>query len=157
MADDDEAFRVHLKRFLPLSNAQLDAEVHALGAEVSARTDCTACTRCCQERYIVVDDKDIRRIARRLKVSADAFAREHVALADDGVLQFAQKPCPLLGSDGKCTVYEDRPQACRDFPYLHLPHVRSRSITLREAVDECPIVGEVWGEMKRRYPPEKRR
>lgn len=148
----NERYRVYLKREMPLSNAALDAVVGAIRDEVVPQIDCTACARCCRSLQIVLDRKDIARLARRAGVSPDAFVRRHVAEAPDGVLHFAVSPCPMLGDDGRCTVYADRPKACRDYPYLDTPKFRSRSLTMAENVGACPIVFNVWERLKRRVP-----
>lgn len=31
------------------------------------------------------------------------------------VIPYREGMCPFLGSDDRCTIYDDRPQACRDF------------------------------------------
>ena len=150
----DARFRVHLKVHLPLSNPELDAVVRETTDAVWSKIDCLGCGNCCRSLQIVVDDKDIRRLSKRLKMTPAAFARSYVGLADDGTMFFAQSPpCPFLGDGNACTVYEDRPKACRDFPYLHDPHFRSRSLTMRENVATCPIVYNVWERLKARFMP----
>jgi hypothetical protein len=47
-------------------------------------------------------------------------------------------------------VYEDRPQACRDFPYLHTKGFRGRSLTALANATMCPIVFNVWQRLKQR-------
>ena len=89
-----------------------------------------------------------------------AFVEKYVETAPDGVQHFRQTPCPFLSPDGPCTVYEDRPRACRDYPYLNLPRVRSRSLILLESRGSCPIVFNVWNEVRGRFerpgPPRRR-
>lgn len=156
-AETNERYRVYLKREMPLSNDALDAVVAGIRDAVVPQIDCVACNRCCRTLQIVLDRKDIARLARRRGTTPDAFARAHVATAPDGVQHFAASPCPMLGDDGRCTVYEDRPRACRDYPYLDTPKFRSRSLTMVENVGACPIVFNVWERLKKRVPlpPER--
>ena len=39
---------------------------------------------------------------------------------DDGSEKAAGVPCPKLDNDGRCSIYADRPKACRDFRCLWL-------------------------------------
>lgn len=148
----DDAYRAWLKERSPLSNDALDAVVAGIRADVEPRVDCVACNHCCRTLSIVLDRKDVARLARRLGTTVDAFVREHVGVAEDGTAHFKGRPCPMLGADGACTVYEDRPRACRDYPYLDTPRVRSRSVTVRENVERCPIVFNVWRRLRAAHP-----
>lgn len=156
----DSQFRVYLKTELPLSNRELDVVVHEIAERVSGAIDCTDCAHCCRTLQIVVDRKDIARLARRFGQSVASFTEQYVDQAEDGVQHIRRSPCPFLSPDGPCTVYEDRPRACRDYPYLHLPHTRSRSLILFESRGGCPIVFNVWNELRGRFerprPPRKK-
>ena len=63
-------------------------------------------------------------------------------------------PCPFL-KENVCSVYEDRPKACRDFPYLHEPGFRTRMITLIENTALCPIVYNTCEQLKTILPFRK--
>ncbi len=148
----DTRYREWLKERSPLSNDQLDRLVEHIRADVEPRIDCVACNHCCRTLQVVVDRKDIARLARRLDVQAEHFADEYVDTAPDGVQHLRRRPCPFLGQDGACTVYEDRPRACRDYPYLDTPRIRARSLTVLENVPHCPIVFNVWERLKAEHP-----
>jgi len=149
--DQDWNFRTRLKVGINLSNDELDSVVQEITDNVWSQIDCTTCANCCKTLQIVIDDKDIRRLARKFGITTRAFAEKHVMVAEDGVKSFQTMPCPFLGDDNKCTVYEDRPRACRDFPYLHEPGFRHRTISAIENTSTCPIVFNVWDRLKRRF------
>ena len=151
-AATDETFRDYLKTRLPLSNTELDGVVQEITTEVWSQLDCLSCGNCCKTLQIVVGDKDISRLARRLGMTSSAFAAKYVGVADDGVKHFLSSPCAFLGEGNACTVYEDRPQACRDFPYLTDRNFRSRSLITVENCAICPIVFNVWERLKQRFP-----
>ena len=148
---EDFRFRDFLKFRLNLSNAALDAIVHETTQEVWSKIDCLACANCCKTLHIVVDEADIRRLARRLAVTPQEFRARYVKMDTDKTLLFKSQPCPLLGPDNRCAVYEDRPQACRDFPYLHDKDFRSRTLSMIDNTTRCPIVFNVWRELKRKF------
>lgn len=146
----DYAFRTFVKDRLNLSNVELDAAVRETTDAVWAQIDCTTCGNCCRTLQIVVDDSDIARLSRRLGLTLKAFAQRYVRVAEDRV-KHLPTPCPFLDPDNRCTVYEDRPQSCRDFPYLHDAGFRKRSLTMLENTAVCPIVFNVWQALKQRF------
>lgn len=48
----------------------------------------------------------------------------------------------------KCTIYKDRPQNCRDYPYLYEPQFSYRTIDMIERTYTCPIVFNAIEELK---------
>ena len=158
--DQDWRFRAHLKAG-NVSNADLDQTVHDITNEVWSQIDCTKCANCCKVLEVVVDDKDILRLSRRLKLTAKEFEQRHVFQGQDKVKMLNKQPCFFLNSDNTCSVYEDRPTACHDFPYLHKTGFRQRSIMMVHNQEVCPIVFNVWQRLKLifwpGYRPRKRR
>lgn len=152
----DYRFRTYLKVGLNLSNEKLDQIVEETTESVWKQIDCTTCAHCCKTLQIVVDEKDVKRLATRLGISAREFSRRYVGTAEDRTKHFTSSPCHFLGADNKCSVYEDRPQACRDFPYLHTNGFRSRTLMMIENASVCPIVFNVWQALKRRFWPRSR-
>ena len=157
--DDDFRFRTFLKGKLSLSNKQLDAVVAQTTEEVWAQIDCTTCGNCCKTLQIMVDNRDIKRLAAKLGVSVRQFSQQYVGIADDQSKYFLSTPCVFLSADNRCTVYEDRPQACRDFPYVHEHNFRSRTLSMIDNTATCPIVFNVWQQLKGRvgYRPRATR
>jgi Fe-S-cluster containining protein len=129
---------------------ELDALVHEILAEVTSGIDCTTCGNCCREMGVAVDADDIERLARRVGISPEEFEERHVAVDNDyGEKFMPETPCPFLGGN-LCTVYEDRPTVCREFPHLHKEHFRSRLFGVVDNSAMCPIVFNVYEELKRR-------
>jgi len=152
----DMRFRSYLKAS-PMSSERLDAIVQETTNEVWAQIDCLSCANCCRTLKIVVDAKDIKRLSERLGVSVRQFTEKYVEKDKvDGELLFKATPCAFLGSDNRCTVYEDRPAACRDFPYLHSTNFRGRTFMMIANCETCPIVFNVWQALKARFWPKKR-
>lgn len=154
-AGENVGFRAWVKYRCKLPDEELDALARAAADEVWARVDCLACGGCCRTLSITLDASDIARLARRLGVSVPAFSRRYVRDAD-GERSFAARPCPFLDGNA-CTVYEDRPQACRDFPYLHAPGVRSRLLVLIEYSLLCPVILNTLERLRRRLPWRKKK
>lgn len=161
--NDDLRFRTYLKVHLPLSDRELDRVVQEITEEVWSQIDCTTCANCCKTLQIVVDNTDIARLAKKQGISTKAFRERYVGLDEEGDQYFTATPCPFLGEDSRCTVYEDRPKACRDFPYLHEANFRSRTYSMIDNAGVCPIVFNVWDRLKQRFrsrasnPPRRQR
>jgi Fe-S-cluster containining protein len=82
-------------------------------------------TACCAKLRLVLTPYDILRLKNRLAVSSDAFLDLHTETIFDEGKRFPlvrlrmrddeSGKCPFLKEQG-CSVYEDRPGACRLYP-----------------------------------------
>jgi len=82
-------------------------------------------TQCCAGLRLLLMPYDILRMKKRLGVSSDDFLRDYTDTVIDPHHRFPmvklkmnedeQGACPFVTSDG-CTIYEDRPEACRLYP-----------------------------------------
>jgi Fe-S-cluster containining protein len=149
-------FRTHVKFKINLTDEELDAVVRKTTDEVWAQIDCTACAHCCKTLYPILDREDIDRLAQRFGVTAKKFGQEFLMRGDGGEWAMKCAPCPFL-KDNKCSVYQDRPKACRDFPYLHSSGFRQRMLGAIENAASCPIVYNTMEQLKRRLGFRKRR
>ncbi len=80
---------------------------------------------CCSDLTLLLMPYDVVRLRRRLALGSEAFLDQYTETLRDpesGVPRVlvkmggdSQKRCPFLSEQG-CTVYEDRPGACRIFP-----------------------------------------
>lgn len=81
--------------------------------------------RCCADLRLVLTPYDILRLKTRLGLPSDAFLDRYTVLDLGGGSVFpmvklkmkeeGERPCPFVSLQG-CTVYEDRPGACRLYP-----------------------------------------
>ena len=149
-------FRTHVKFKINLADRELDAVVRKTTDEVWSQIDCTTCAHCCKTLHPVLDREDIDRLAQRLGMSAKKFEQEYLMRDGGGVKVIKRAPCPFL-NDNKCSVYEDRPKACKDFPYLHSDGFRQRMLGVIENTATCPIVFNTFEELKKRLGFRKRR
>jgi Fe-S-cluster containining protein len=67
------------------------------------------------------------------------FIETYLRLDEEGDYVVKSKPCPFLGADNYCSIYEVRPSDCERFPYtdedviLKRPHLTLKNSTF------CPI------------------
>lgn len=99
----------------------------------SSKLDCF--NKCCADVNILLTPLDVLRLARRQGMSTTDFLANHTLkpITKDlhlpvVMLRMSDEPdrrCPFVGTDG-CTVYEDRPWACRMYPVgMGLPPARA--------------------------------
>lgn len=146
----------------PMSDLDLDRLVVQLAREATKLADCIACHNCCVVFQPQATDAEIDRLSEFVGIPRAEFIRDHTlstALADV-LLQRrpVNRPDPAgcEGSDaceflleGRCTVYEARPAHCASFPDLLEGGFRRRLWTLVEDCSVCPIVFNVFRELKR--------
>lgn len=80
---------------------------------------------CCRKVDLTLYPYDILRLKNCLKIDSEQFLRSYTILAKGNNAFFPsvmikladdeEKSCPFLGEEG-CTVYHDRPSACRTYP-----------------------------------------
>jgi Fe-S-cluster containining protein len=137
--EENTAFRAFYKWELDWSDEKLDRVVHEITRSVWASIDCAACGNCCLTMTPSFDDNDIARLADRVGLSPEDFEERYLAVSPERERLLAESPCPfLIGS--VCSVYEDRPRDCRDFPHLLKPAFRERSLSMLSSAEDCPIV-----------------
>ncbi len=67
------------------------------------------------------------------------FIERFLKVDEDGDFVVNAKPCPFLGNDNYCSIYEQRPSDCRRFPYTDEDViVKRQSLTLKNSTF-CPI------------------
>ncbi len=119
---------------------QFPAGMEPLGAEgftFACNPEVSCFTRCCRRLELQLYPYDVIRLKKRLRISSEEFLESYAGVGPGGnpyfpavVLRMRPAPeylCPFLGAAG-CTVYSDRPSACRTYP-------------LERAVDRSPDAG----------------
>lgn len=126
----------------------LDEEMQKIHHAVFSQIDCLSCANCCKTTGPLFTWTDIERIAKYLKLKPQEFIRQYLREDEDKDWVFQQLPCPFLGTDNRCWIYEVRPKACREYPHTDRKKIyRIAPITLKNA-EICPAVYRVLEEMK---------
>ena len=108
--------------------------------EAFEQVDCLACANCCKNYSPRFKPPDIKRIAKALKMSESALMDKYLTRDEEGDYVVITKPCPFLGSDNFCGIYEVRPSDCRRFPYTDEDvFLKKIKITLKNSTF-CPAV-----------------
>ena len=114
-----------------------------LHAEAFATVDCLACARCCKGYSPRFKTPDIVRIAKTLGLKQSAFIEQYLRLDEDNDYVTRSQPCPFLGADNACTIYEDRPSDCARFPYTDEDVLLKRPALTAKNAEFCPAVQHV--------------
>lgn len=123
-----------------------------LHEEAFARIDCLECANCCKNYSPRFKTPDLRRISKHLGMKEGTFIETYLNLDVDGDYVVKSKPCPFLGADNKCDIYDVRPSDCQRFPYTDEDVLLKRpAITLKNSTF-CPIVYHV---LERLIPTSK--
>ncbi|MEO0043613.1 MAG: hypothetical protein RL329_3061 [Bacteroidota bacterium] len=102
--------------------------------------DCLACANCCKNYSPRFKPPDVKRVAKYLKMSESALKDTYLRRDEDGDFVVKQSPCPFLGSDNYCSIYEARPSDCHRFPYTDEDVLlKKKQITLKNSTF-CPAV-----------------
>jgi uncharacterized protein len=111
-----------------------------LHEEAFEQIDCLTCAACCKNYSPRFKATDVKRIAKRLKMKEGQFIETYLTLDSDNDFVTQSKPCPFLGADNFCSIYEDRPSDCTRFPYTDEDIIIKRQkLTLTNA-SFCPAV-----------------
>lgn len=126
----------------------VDDAFHAVHDEVFAEMDCLECANCCKTTSPIFYQTDIERAARFLKLKPGAFVEQYLRVDEDGDHVLKSAPCPFLGSDNYCSIYESRPKACREYPHTDRKKmVQIMDLTFKNTL-VCPAVLEMVERLK---------
>jgi len=129
----------------------LDDTIHALHEEVFDEIDCLECANCCRSLGPRLTDRDIDRIASALRLKPQDVVSQYLRIDEDQDYVFKEMPCPFLCADNYCSIYEDRPKACREYPHTDRKKFHQiHSLTIRNA-ETCPAVFEILERLKREF------
>lgn len=149
--DENWRFRQFLKEQCHLDSSAVDEKAFEATKRVWAEIDCTTCANCCRDVKPTFSEAEVGRLAERMGIAQQQFIDAYLEGNDAGEekpWQTKTKPCPFL-KDNHCSVYEDRPADCRNYPYLYEPNFIIRTMAMIQRTSTCPIVYEVMQELKR--------
>ena len=111
-----------------------------LHEEAFEKIDCLQCANCCKNYSPRFKKPDIKRIAKYLNMKDGDFINMYLFVDSDGDYVLKTRPCPFLGADNFCSIYEERPTDCHRFPYTDEDvFLKRQNITLKNS-SFCPIV-----------------
>ncbi|MEI7734225.1 MAG: YkgJ family cysteine cluster protein [Ferruginibacter sp.] len=108
--------------------------------EAFEKIDCLQCGNCCRSYSPRFKTPDIKRISKYMGMREGAFIDTYLHIDSEGDYVLQSKPCPFLGSDNYCSIYEARPSDCARFPYTDEDVlIKRQPLTLKNS-SFCPAV-----------------
>lgn len=121
----------------------LDDLFHNEHEKAFAEIDCLDCANCCKTTSPIFRDIDIKRISKKLKMKSADFEKQFLRLDEENDWVLQSSPCYFLNKDNTCSIYEIRPQACREYPHTD----RKRMIQILDLTFKngsiCPAVAKI--------------
>ncbi len=127
---ENTSFRLYLEG---LDSEKTDRIVHRLNIEIAGQIDCVKCGNCCMNLRPVVDVQVLKLFVK-----------------DEDMEEYKYSwgfPCKNI-DDKKCTIYQDRPEECRLYPYLDTDNFIERLHGVLQNYEICPIVYNVYESLK---------
>lgn len=124
--------------------ADLDLLVQQWDEAAFLEVDCLQCANCCKTLGPRLNEADITRLSKFLKLSRNDFVAQYLRIDEDDDFVFQSMPCPFLMPDNYCMVYEKRPKACRDYPHTHQPKFRKNIKVSLENTKTCVVVYQIF-------------
>lgn len=142
----------YLQRLKKKDARTVDDNFHQIHEEVFEEMDCLTCANCCKTTSPIFYPTDIERVAKSLRLKPGDFIEKYLRIDEDKDYVLKSSPCPFLGDDNYCSVYEARPKACREYPHTD----RKKMVQITELTYKntlvCPAVSEMVERLKKVLP-----
>ena len=148
MASEYDDHKRFLKRLKDKKIKDLDERFARHHEIVFAKTDCLTCANCCKTTSPIFLDKDIERIARHFHMRPSEFVENYLYLDDENDYVLHVAPCPFLGADNYCGIYDVRPKACSGYPHTDRKKITQLFAKTLENTKICPAVVEILERLK---------
>ncbi|MDH5366883.1 MAG: YkgJ family cysteine cluster protein [Cyclobacteriaceae bacterium] len=129
---------------------KIDDKFHELHEEVFEEIDCLECANCCKTTSPIFYDSDIERVAKALKMKTADFIGRYLHKDEENDYVLNESPCPFLGFDNKCIVYDSRPKACKEYPHTNRKRMNQILFLTLKNTQVCPAVHEIMKRMEDR-------
>lgn len=143
--------RKYLASLKKKDSRKVDEAFHSVHVEVFGEINCLACANCCKTTSPIFYQNDIERLAKSMRIKPGDFVERYLRIDEDNDLVLKSAPCPFLGPDNFCSVYDDRPRACREYPHTgRKKMVQLTELTIKNTM-VCPAVLEMVERLKRTF------
>ena len=147
-SQENKTFLNQLKKKKP---KDLDTKAKEFHEEAFSEIDCLECGNCCRGTGPLFIEKDIERVSKSLKMKEGDFTDQYLRKDEDGDWVFKSVPCPFLGDDNYCFIYENRPRACREFPHTDRRKLYQINHLTIKNIEICPAAYKIIEKLKEHY------
>lgn len=138
-----------LQAVMRLNEKKINQKAEEIHDLVFSKVDCLQCANCCKSIPPILNETDANRISRQLRMKTSVFKEKYTRIDEDGDMVINQSPCPFLGGDNFCSVYEVRPKACREYPHTNNFEFRKNIRLHAINANYCPGVYHILEELKK--------
>jgi hypothetical protein len=122
---------------------ELDQRFHQAHTQEFQKMDCLTCANCCKTTSPIFRDADIRRIAKRLRMKEAQLIEQYLKMDEESDYVLKKSPCSFLYEDNTCSIYEDRPLACREYPHTDRKNMFQILELTATNTTVCPAVARI--------------
>lgn len=125
------------------SDDEIDEVINTANDVAFQKINCLECANCCKTKGPMFTKKDIKRIARHLKLEPQDFSDQYLTFNENDDYVLKSTPCSFLGKDNYCSIYEIRPQACASYPHMDTRKTRNLFDYMTTHAETCPAITDV--------------
>lgn len=145
--DKHKTHKDFFKRLKKRPPRHLDKTMQNLHDETFDEVDCLTCANCCKTTGPLFTNKDIERIAKHFRMKSSVFIDTYLRIDEDNDYVLQSVPCPFLGGDNYCSIYDVRPKACAEFPHTDRKKFQQISNLTLKNVEICPAAYKIVEKM----------
>ncbi len=146
--EQQKANKQFLQKLQTKKGRGVDKLLPDLHEEAFSHIDCLQCAGCCKSISPRFKTPDLKRISRYLGMRESAFIETYLRLDEDGDYVVKSSPCPFLGADNYCSIYDVRPGDCENYPYTDSIEFVKRPNTTYLNSTICPAVFYVLEKLR---------
>ena len=142
--DRNGRFRSYLKM---QDDKEIDCLVKPIYQFIIKRINCLECGNCCRNLSPSIVNRDIKNLGLELGLTNNEIIEKYTVKDEFNELRLKEIPCAFLKGN-ECLIYQNRPEDCKSFPHIHKKGFTFRLIGMIENSMICPIVFNVFEELK---------
>lgn len=147
---EKDFFNKWIKKAKKVNTRSLDDQFHQLHNDTFKKIDCLECANCCKTTSPIFRLIDIKRLSKRLRMTESKFIDTYLKIDEENDYVLQTSPCSFLGDDNYCSVYEDRPLACREYPHTDRKNMYQILPLTRKNMEVCPAVSHIMQELSKK-------
>lgn len=146
-ASQKKAFKKLAEHLKTMKSGEVDRLFSGLHDDFFEEINCLDCGNCCRSLGPRITGTDIDQLAKGLGIKSSLFIERYLVIDEDNDYVFKSMPCPFLQSDNYCSVYENRPKACRDYPHTNQAKIQTILSVCQKNTVTCPVVYLIFNQL----------
>ena len=130
------------------SNQVLQEQINTTIRDFS---DCSICNLCCIDGILYLDEADIKKISKYLKINPKTLIEQYTTYKPKTGQIKINMPCSFL-KNNRCIIYQVRPKVCQNYPVF----VQNNDIIYVYGLETCAkstLFFEIYSDFLEKYYP----